>query len=120
AIAPWNTPKHRHELDELLALASDYDIPVDVPFSELTEDQLRLIREGVPERKFGGLDGFFRWLDRQKYKLHYRVFANRWRSSRTCHACRGTRLTEEALAWRVAGRSIAELSSLSIDNALAL
>src|SRR5262249_30753773 len=57
AIAPWNTPKHNHELDELLAIAADYEIPVDVPFSELTDDQLRPIREGVPERNFGGLAG---------------------------------------------------------------
>jgi excinuclease ABC subunit A len=118
AIAPWNTPKHRHELDELLALAGDYDIPVDVPFHELTEKQLRPIREGVPERRFGGLAGFFRWLDRHKYKLHYRVFANRWRSSRTCPTCHGTRLKEEALAWKIAGLSIADVTGLSIDKTL--
>ena len=33
AIAPWNTPAYAHELQELLALADDYGIPVDVPFS---------------------------------------------------------------------------------------
>ena len=35
AIAPWNTPAYAHELEELLALAGDYDLPVDVPFREL-------------------------------------------------------------------------------------
>ncbi|MCG8649214.1 MAG: excinuclease ABC subunit A, partial [Pirellulales bacterium] len=30
AIAPWNTPAYQHELEELLELADDYDIPVDV------------------------------------------------------------------------------------------
>ncbi len=35
AIAPWNTPAYAHELKELLALAGDYDLPVDVPFREL-------------------------------------------------------------------------------------
>ena len=34
AIAPWNTPAYAHELEELLALAADYDLPVDVPFSQ--------------------------------------------------------------------------------------
>ena len=57
AIAPWNTPAYAHELEELIALAGDYDIPLDVPFKDLTEPQLQLIREGVPERKFGGLRG---------------------------------------------------------------
>ncbi len=119
AIAPWNTPSYRHELDELLALAPDYGIPVDVPFRELSPDHLRIIREGVPERKFGGLAGFFRWLERRKYKMHLRVFLNRWRSSRLCPTCRGTRLNEEALAWRVGGRNIAEACQLTIDEAIA-
>ena len=119
AIAPWNTPKHKHELDELLVLAPDYGIPVDVPFRDLATEQVRLIREGVPERKFGGLAGFFRWLERQKYKMHYRVFLNRWRSSQICPACHGNRLNEEALAWRVAGRNIAEATQLATDAALA-
>ena len=34
AIAPWNTPAYAHELEELLALADDYDLPVDVPWRE--------------------------------------------------------------------------------------
>ena len=89
AIAPWNSPAYMHELDELMALADDYDIPVDVPFSELDERQVRLIAEGVPERKFGGLAGFFDWLQRRKYKMHIRVFLSRWRSYRTCPACGG-------------------------------
>ena len=36
AIAPWNTPAYAHELEELLALADDYDLPVDVPFENST------------------------------------------------------------------------------------
>ncbi|MHC4180875.1 MAG: excinuclease ABC subunit UvrA, partial [Planctomycetota bacterium] len=74
AIAPWNSPAYSHELEELLELAEDYEIPVDVPFSELTERQGKLITHGVPERDFGGLEGFFAWLGRRKYKMHVRVF----------------------------------------------
>ena len=55
AIAPWNTPAYAHELKELLALARDYDLPIDVPFRQLSEAQVGLIVHGVPERKFGGL-----------------------------------------------------------------
>jgi excinuclease ABC subunit A len=120
AIAPWNTPAYKHELEELLALAPDYEIPVDVPFRELTAEHLRLIREGVPERKFGGLRGFFNWLARHKYKMHLRVFLSRWRSTSICPTCHGARLNEEALAWRVGGRNIAEVAQLRIDDALAL
>ena len=55
---------------------------------------------GVPERKFGGLEGFFAWLERRKYKMHIRVFLSRWRSYRPCPACGGARLRPEALAAR--------------------
>ena len=68
AIAPWNTPAYQHELDELIALADDYQFPLDVPYQELKQEHQNLLWKGVPERNFGGLDGFFRWLERRKQK----------------------------------------------------
>lgn len=119
AIAPWTTPAYAHELEELLALADDYGLPVDVPFSALTEAQLAIVRDGVPERNFGGLRGFFAWLEKRKYKLHLRVFLSRWRSYRTCPECGGSRLAPVALATRVGGKNIAEIASLKIRDAIA-
>ncbi len=118
AIAPWNTPAYSHELHELLALASDYSLPVDVPYHELTTDQRNLIHQGVKERNFGGLAGFFAWLERRKYKMHIRVFLSRWRSYRPCPTCGGARLRPEALATRIGGRNIAEISAMKTVNAL--
>lgn len=117
AIAPWNTPAYEHELQELLALAGDYQLPVDVPYQDLSEDQKKLIRAGVPERNFGGLNGFFAWLEKQKYKVHLRAYANRWKSSRECPACHGARLNPLALAWRINGLQIAEIANLRLDRA---
>jgi excinuclease ABC subunit A len=119
AIAPWNSPSYAHELEELLALADDYGLPVDVPYAELTEEQRRLIVEGVPERNFGGLNGFFRWLERRKYKMHLRVFLSRWRSYLPCPACGGARLRPEALAVRVAAKNFADVCQMKICDALA-
>jgi excinuclease ABC subunit A len=118
AIAPWTTPAYEHELKELLALADDYDLPVDVPFQELKANQRRLVVEGVPERKFGGLNGFFAWLERRKYKMHIRVFLSRWRSHRPCSACGGTRLRPDALAARVGGKNVAEIAAMNIRDAM--
>jgi len=119
AIAPWNTPAYAHELEELLALAGDYNLRVDVPYRELSEAERTLIHEGVPERNFGGLRGFFAWLERRKYKMHLRVFLSRWRSYHPCPACGGSRLRPEALATRIGGRNIAEISTMKIQDALA-
>ncbi len=117
AIAPWNTPAYEHERHELLELADDYDLPVDVPFRKLKKKHLRLLQRGVPERNFGGLDGFFAWLDRKKYKMHIRIFAARFRSYRPCEACGGKRFKPEALAYRIDGKSIADLLSMQADQA---
>lgn len=119
AIAPWNTPAYAHELEELVELADDYGLPVDVPFRELNEDHLRLIREGVPERNFGGMRGFFNWLERRKYKMHIRVFLSRWRSYSPCPTCNGRRLRSEALATKVGHKNIADICQLKIEHALA-
>ena len=118
AIAPWNSPSYAHELEELLALAKDYSLPVNVPYAELTEPQRQLIVAGVPERSFGGLNGFFNWLERRKYKMHLRVFLSRWRSYRLCPACEGARLRPEALAVRVGGKSFADVCRMKIRDAL--
>ena len=117
AIATWNTPAYSHELDELLELADDYDLPVDVPYSKLKKKHLKLIQHGVPERNFGGLDGFFAWLDRKKYKMHVRIFASRFRSYRTCETCQGNRFKPEALAYRLGDRTIADCLHMQADEA---
>lgn len=117
AIAAWTTPAYKHELDELLALADDYNIPVDVPFSELQAAHLELITAGVPERDFGGLRGFFRWLERHTYKTGVRVFLNRWRSYEPCPNCDGQRLRPESLAVKVNRQSIADVCQLTVCEA---
>lgn len=141
AIAPWTTPAYAHELEELLALAPDYDLPVDIPVRKLNESHWKIIREGVKERDFGGLVGFFAWLERRKYKTPIRVFLSRWRSERVCPECHGARLRPEALAARLGvprtvaataadsspsnmpaaslGKNIAELCGMKITDALA-
>ncbi len=117
AIAPWNTPSYQHELEELLALADEYDLPVDVPYAQLTDAQRKLIEVGVPKRRFGGLNGFFAWLERKKYKMHIRVLLSRYRSYRQCPVCQGQRLRPEALAYRLGGLTMAEIADLTAQQA---
>ncbi|MCA9259831.1 MAG: hypothetical protein KDA61_11555, partial [Planctomycetales bacterium] len=117
AIAPWNTPAYAHELEELLKLAPDYGLPIDVPYEDLGPEHLRIIREGVPERDFGGLNGFFQWLERRKYKVHIRVFLSRWRSYYPCRKCGGARLQDAALAVRIGDKNIAQVSAMKVSEA---
>ncbi|MCL2349429.1 MAG: excinuclease ABC subunit UvrA [Planctomycetaceae bacterium] len=128
AIAPWNSPSYKGKLEELLAAAPKLGIPVNVPFAELTKPQVDVLLNGSAEHHFQGLNGFFEKLQKQKYKMHIRVFLSRWRSYRKCPSCQGTRLRPESLAVRIPHPTlhtprptlnIAELSSMKISDALA-
>jgi excinuclease ABC subunit A len=116
AIAVWRTPAYSHELEELIALAAEYELPLDVPVSKLKAKHWKIIDEGVPARSFGGLNGFFAWLERKKYKMHVRAFLARWRTYVKCQSCDGRRLSQNALSYRVEGRTFAELCDLTLDD----
>ena len=116
AIAPWTTPSHQDEQAHLLDRAPGLDLPVDIPFADLTPAQVALIVDG-DGRGYGGLRGFFQRLEAKSYKLPVRVFLSRWRGYRPCPTCQGKRLRPEALAVLVGGRNIADLSSLTVREA---
>ena len=117
AIAPWTSPAYREHLDALLRVGPSLGIPVDVPFAGLSAEQVGKVVEGAKKRGYLGLKPFFDWLERKVYKLHVRVYLSRWRGESVCPSCEGKRLRPEALAVRVGGKDIAELSAWSIDEA---
>ncbi len=75
--------------------------------------------EGVPGRPVRRPRGLLPGTRAEAYKLHVRVFLSRWRRYQTCPALPGARLRPEALAVKIEGRDIAELSALSIREARA-
>jgi excinuclease ABC subunit A len=119
AILPWTKPRYRNLLQDAKKWARGRGIPTNVAWRHLTEEQRRLILEGDPGSDYEGVTGFFKYLERKKYKLHVRVFLSRFRGYATCLECGGTRLRAEARAVRVAGRSITEVCKLTVKEARA-
>ncbi|MGA1844933.1 MAG: excinuclease ABC subunit UvrA [bacterium] len=113
AIKPWDTDSYEHR--KLMKFCSREGIPVDIPFSALSEEHKGMIIDGG--RRFFGVRGFFKWLEGKSYKMHVRVFLSRYRGYFTCPDCRGARFKPEALLYRIRGLTIAEIYSLSIDQA---
>ncbi|HJY33539.1 MAG TPA: excinuclease ABC subunit UvrA, partial [Vicinamibacterales bacterium] len=116
AIEPWTKPHYRSELAELKREAKRLGIPLDTPWQDLTDDQRRLVVEG-DGAGYGGIRGFFGWLERKKYKVHVRVFLSRYRGYLTCPDCNGTRLRREARDVRVGGKTIDRVSALTVSHA---
>ena len=115
AIAPWTSGKYRPMHGEMIRAAKAAKIPVNTPWYDLTESQQLFLEEG--NGSFPGIRGFFRELDRKKYKLHVRVFLSKYRGYATCPDCRGTRLRAEARAVLLSGRNICEVAALTITAA---
>ncbi|HEV2022270.1 MAG TPA: excinuclease ABC subunit UvrA [Terriglobales bacterium] len=115
AIEPWTKPKYRFLLTELKRVARAKDVPLDVPWSRLEPESQRLVLEG--DGKFSGVQGFFKHLERKKYKLHVRVFLSRYRGYATCPECQGARLREEARLVRITGKNICDLCRMTVEQA---
>jgi excinuclease ABC subunit A len=116
-VQPWTKPRYRPLWQDLKKFARGRGIPLDVPFRQLTAEQRDLIIEGDRDAGYPGVNGFFAWLERKKYKLHVRVFLSRYRGYATCPDCGGTRLRAEARAVRIQGKSITEVCALTVTQA---
>jgi excinuclease ABC subunit A len=115
AIEPWTKPKYRPLFTELKRFARQAEIPLDVPWHRLDAEQQKLIVDG--DSGFGGVRGFFQYLERKKYKLHVRVFLSRYRGYSLCSACEGTRLRVEARQVKIDGKNICQVCSMTVEEA---
>ena len=115
AIEPWSKPHYRAQLAELKRAAKKSGTRLDVPWLDLTPEEKLFVTEGDAE--FDGIRGFFRWLERKKYKVHVRVFLSRYRGYLPCPDCGGARLRREARDVRVGDRTIDVVSALTVREA---
>ena len=116
AIEPWSKPHYRAQLAELKRAARPQGVRLDVPWSDLTDEERRFAVEG-DGAGFEGVKGFFRWLERKKYKVHVRVFLSRYRGYLTCPECGGARLRREARDVKVGGRTIDVICGRTVRDA---
>ena len=115
AIEPFTKPQHEYTRNSLTRFCQMEDIPQDVPFNQLTDEQQHILVEG--KGKWYGVRGFFEWLEEKKYKLHVRVFLAKYRGYTRCPDCGGGRLRQEARDVKVGERSLPEICALSIQDA---
>jgi excinuclease ABC subunit A len=115
AIEPWTKPQYRPLYAELKRFARQVGLPMDVPWMELEPEQQKLIIDG--QGRFPGVRGFFRYLERKKYKLHVRVFLSRYRGYSTCSHCGGARLRPEARQVKIEGKDICEVCAVTVEEA---
>ncbi len=116
AVVCWNGDKMQEWKRDFIRHAAVIDFPIHTPYYHLTPEQKDLLWNG--DGTFPGINGFFKWVESQSYKIQYRVMLARYRGRTVCPECHGRRLRKDADYVKVAGRSISELVEIPV-NALA-
>ncbi len=112
AIVCWKGEKMKRWKDRLVMKADQFDFPIHAPYFQLSEDQRLLLWKG--NRHFRGLNRFFDYLEKKKYKIQYRVMLSRYRGKTICHECNGSRLRKEAGYVKVGRKTISDLVRMPV------
>jgi len=136
AVAPWNGTPDGYYMQLLEAACKHFGIPTDVPVDSLTPEQIGKILYGSGEERipFRYESEYGRYSERMvifegvipNLTRRYRNapsedvqrFIEEFMAAKPCPVCHGTRLKPEALAVKVGGLNIAEVSEMSVRAAL--
>ena len=114
-------------------LLNYYHIPKDVPFKNLTDDQVDIIMKGSREvikytltSSSGNVNHRFQYIEGLKTKIErlYRDTSSQWNreyyerflKDKVCTTCHGARLNEQVLSVRIDGLNIYEVTCLPLDK----
>jgi excinuclease ABC subunit A len=107
AVACWVGESMSWYKNQLIKNAHKFDFPVHKPIAQLSKAQYNLLWEG--NKHFEGLNDFFKSLEKETYKIQYRVMLARYRGKTICPDCQGTRIRKDTHYVKIAGRHISEL-----------
>lgn len=114
AVSCWNGEKMDEWRRDLIYRADEIHFPIHKPYCDLTSEERSVLWHG--RGAWQGIDGFFRFVDSNQYKIQYRVLKARYRGKTDCPECHGTRLRPDAEYVRVAGRSISDLLAMPVKE----
>ncbi|MBT9135438.1 MAG: UvrABC system protein A [Firmicutes bacterium] len=135
AISPWSASSSSYYPRLYAALEENFGIKADAPLIDLTKEQQQLLLYGNDKQKitldyeqdghsrrystyFKGVVAMVDRNYRETTSEYIREELENYMSSRACPTCGGLRLKPEALAVRVGGMNIAEVTALTIAEGL--
>lgn len=114
AVMCWRGAKMSEWKRDFIYRADKYNFPIHRPYYQLTEKEKDILWHG--DSSFGGIDGFFRWIESKLYNIQNKVMLARYRGKTTCPACHGSRLKEDAHFVKIDGKNICDLVRMPIKD----
>jgi excinuclease ABC subunit A len=116
AVVCWKGEKMSEFKQQLLSTAYQFNFPIHKPIRELSQAEYDLLWTG--NKHFAGINGFFQFVEENLHKIQYRVMLARYRGNTVCPECKGSRLAKDAEYVKIAGHSIHQVCSMTIEEAL--
>ncbi|MDT0630183.1 excinuclease ABC subunit UvrA [Rubrivirga litoralis] len=104
AVAPFRTEQWSKHQRTLLRVAAKESVDLDAPYTLLPQEHKDLVWAGRGD--YVGVKGFFDYLQKKQYKMHYRIYSARFRGYTRCPACDGYRLRPQALHVKLCGPAL--------------
>lgn len=114
AVACWNGETMSYYKNQLIKNAHKFDFPIHKPIAQLNKIQYDLLWKG--NQHFEGINDFFKMLEKESYKIQYRVMLARYRGKTVCPDCHGTRLRKDANYVKLGDKGISELVLMPVSE----
>ena len=114
AVACWKGEKMGEYKRRFIHMAATTGFPIHKPYADVTEAEKKLLWHG--NSSVEGIDGFFRMVEENLYKIQYRVMLARYRGKTLCPECHGTRLRPEVNNIKINGKTIVDLNRMPIRD----
>ena len=114
ALDPWTKPRYDNKRLHLAEFAKKEGIPLDTPWQDLKPVQRERLLHGKA-KGYVGMFPFLNALEPKKYKQYIRIFLRQYQTAQTCASCQGARLKPDALNVKIAGRTVADISAMSVS-----
>lgn len=129
-LAPLGKYRNALIFWEVQSVLADYDCDLKTPISQIPEEAMDELFNGRADRlripaavahttddyyvTFDGLVKYIQQMADSEMTAASQRWAEQFSKTTTCPSCHGARLNQEALAYRFAGRTIAELANMDI------
>lgn len=114
AIMCWRGDTMKQWRDQVVNSVARSGFPIHRSYCELSESERRDLWKGTSY--FQGIDQFFQQLEKEKYKIQYRVLISRYTGKRLCPECNGGRLRKEAMYVKVSDYRITDLVKMPVEE----
>lgn len=116
AIMCWRGEKMSEWKKHLIHIAPQLKFPIHRPYCDLTSEEKSIIWHGYGD--FGGIEGFFKMVEENQYKIQYRVMLARYRGKTICPECNGSRLRKDALYIKIGDKNMTEIVTMPVYDLL--